>query len=145
MPRSVRIALACSIAVGLLGLVGSALLVADLVASLYLGRAPLRATWAFSPQLVVALAFPPILRRRDTRNRELSFQVGLLAAMGLGFLELFLLVTAVLRGFDARTVVMSLTFGLVVAFAWSLSRPSAKAWFAVKPVARQAGAEERPQ
>ncbi|HET9554434.1 MAG TPA: hypothetical protein VFP50_15835 [Anaeromyxobacteraceae bacterium] len=72
---------------------------------------------------------PLTAARRDGRVRELAFHLALLAAMLLGFMALFSLALALEHGVDASVIAALGVFSLAALLTWSLSRPTAKAWF----------------
>lgn len=136
MPRSVRVAVATACVVATLGAFSLVVLAIDLLtdhsASAALGT---RAFGSFvNPLLAMAINVPRAAVKRDERLRELSFHFALLMAMLLGFVALFTLVPAFMGGGDADLVLSWSVFLLAVVLAWSLSRPTAKAWFTSAPV-----------
>ncbi len=136
VPRTVRVAVATSCVIALLGVVSIAVSIGDLLSGgsvrPWLG---VRNTGLLlSPLYASALALPLAAVRRDGRVRELSFHLALFAALLVGLVALFTLVLAALMGrVDARVGEAFFVFALAVVVAWSLSRPSAKAWFTSPP------------
>ncbi len=145
MPRSVRIAVVTSCVLGLLGVLSIAIwtldIFADDVATRWLsaaGRGGGSLRFLFSPLFGMALVVPGMARRRDAPGRELACQLALLVALLLGFPALLASgFAAATRHVDAGVAGMLGAFGLAVALAWSLSRPSARAWFGTGPEARR--------
>lgn len=136
--------IAASCVLSLLGLVSIAIWTIDLLsddsasrwvgAALGVGYGSLRSL--FTPLYTLALIILPAALRRDARRRELAFQFALLTALLLGFMALFVSVLAVVQHrIDAGFAGSVVAFGLAVVLAWSLSRPSAKAWFRPPPAA----------
>jgi hypothetical protein len=145
MPRSVRVAIATSWALGLLGLLSVAVWTVDLLAGdlatrwlSAAGRGGGSLRFLFSPLFGMALLVPGIVRRRDVPGRQLAFQLALLVSILLGFPALLAsALAAITRHLDAGAAGLLGAFGLAVALAWSLSRPSARAWFAAAEDVRQ--------
>ncbi len=139
MPRSVRIAIGTSGVLTVLGLVSVAVLMIDIFSHDSATRW-MRATlgvhgsirYLFNPLYAQALVLIPAALRREARARELGFQFALLAALLLGFIACRVSVIAAIQlRVDADSAGAIVAFGLVTVPAWSLSRPSAKAWFAL--------------
>jgi hypothetical protein len=144
MPRSVRVAVVTSCALGVLGVLSIAVwtidIFADDVATRWLsaaGRGGGSLRFLFTPLFGVALLVPRMVRRRDAPGRELAHQLALLVSLLLGFPALLAsAVAALTRRLDAGVAGMIAVFWLAVLLAWSLSRPSARAWFAATRDAR---------
>jgi len=89
---------------------------------------------AASPLYLVAIAIVPIALRRDARQARTALHLTLLAAITLGVMTFGLSGSAAaLRRPDAGLAAMLLVLALIGLLAWSLSRPSARAWFASGP------------
>ncbi|HEY6001479.1 MAG TPA: hypothetical protein VIV57_01315 [Anaeromyxobacter sp.] len=143
MPRSVRVAIATSWALGLLGILSFAVWAVDLfgddVATRWLsaaGRGGGSLRFLFSPLFGVALLVPGMVRRRDAPGGALAYQLALLVSVLLGLPALLASgVAALTRHLDAGVAGVLGAFGLAVVLAWSLSRPSAREWFTATPEA----------
>jgi hypothetical protein len=138
MPRSVQVAVGASCALGLIGLLSSALLIADMAAAgtgtRWLSAAlPFRADGvlrAASPLYLAALVVLPIVLRRDGRKARIAFQLALLATITLGVMTLGLTGTGIALGdLGAQSAPMFAVLALLALLAGSLSRPSAREWF----------------
>lgn len=146
MPRSVRIAIVASCVLGALGVLSIAVWTIDLldddVATRWLsaaGRGGGSLRFLFTPLFGVALLVPGMVRRRDAPGRELAFQLAMLVSLLLGLPALLAsVVAALMRRVDAGVAGMLAAFGLAAVLAWSLSRPSARAWFAATDEVRGA-------
>lgn len=139
MPGSVRIAIATACALALLGAVSAALWIGDATAAggatrwlsgaLHVKEGALRG--AASPLYLAAIAVVPIVLRRDARKVRVAFQLALLAGITLGMMVLGFSGSAVQRrDVDAGLAAMLGVLALIGLLAWSLSRPSARVWFA---------------
>jgi hypothetical protein len=145
MPRSVRIAVVTSCVLGLLGILSIAVWAIDIFADDFAtewlsaaGRGGGSLRFLITPLFGVALLVPGMVRRRDAPGRELAHQLALLVALLLGLPALLVSgVAAFTRHLDAGVAGVLGAFGLAVALAWSLSRPSAREWFAENPEARR--------
>ncbi|HEY6002791.1 MAG TPA: hypothetical protein VIV57_07935 [Anaeromyxobacter sp.] len=139
MPRSVRVAIASACLVALLGAVSTAIWIADAAAGGWASRwlsTVLRGNAdafqrAVSPLYLAAIAVVPIALRRDARKVRVAVQLALLATITLGISALGLFGPALtsLR-LDAELAAMLAAPAMLGLMAWSLSRPSARAWFA---------------
>ncbi len=138
MPRSVRLAIAASSLLVLVGLLSTAIVVSDVAdhdaairwLSAALGTREGVLRLLFTPLYLSAAVVVRAALRRDERTRETAFQVALFAAVLLGFVALGMSIVASLaRRVDGGDALTLLVFGLASLLAWSLSRPSAKAWF----------------
>ncbi len=129
MPRSVRVAVVVACVVALLGVTSIVIWAADLVTGDSASAALGTRFSLVGPLFIVAGAVPVAAARRDGRVRELAFQFALLQAILLGLIAPFAAVVAFVRGLEPDLILSLVVFGLAVALAASLSRPSAKAWF----------------
>jgi hypothetical protein len=137
MPRSLRLAVATACVLACLGAVSAAAWIADasgggrgtrwLATALRVDEGAVRR--AASPLYLAAIAVVPIVLRRDARKATIAFQLALLATITLGVMALGLAGGGeqALR-LDAGRAGMLLAVGLFGLLAWSLSRPSARAW-----------------
>jgi hypothetical protein len=139
MPRSVRVAIACACLIALLGAVSTAIWIADAAAGGWASRWVSSALHgdavafqrAASPLYLAAIAVVPIALRRDPRKVRVAVQLALLATITLGIYALGLFGPALTsRRLDAELAAMLLAPAVLGLMAWSLSRPSARAWFA---------------
>jgi hypothetical protein len=139
MPRSVRVAIASACLVASIGAMSTAIWIADAVAG-GSGSRWISSTFrgevgtfhrAASPLFLAALAVIPIALRRDAAKVRIAVQLTLLATITLGISALGLFgVPVTSRRLDAELAAMLLAPVLLGLLAWSLSRPSARAWFA---------------
>jgi hypothetical protein len=131
MPRTVRVAVLTSWILILLGVANLAVSIADLVTgdSVCTALGLCRARGFLGSFSAMAAAVPVAVARRDARLRESAFHFALFVALLVGFVALGALVLGVLAGFSAALLVPVFMFALATVLAWSLSRPSAKAWF----------------
>jgi hypothetical protein len=139
MPRSVQVAIASACLVALLGAVSAAVWVADAAAGGWASRWVSTALHgdagafqrAASPLYVAAIAIVPIVLGRDVRKVRVAVQLSLLATITLGIYALGLFGPAQrsLR-LDADVAAMLLAPAALGLLAFSLSRPSARAWLA---------------
>lgn len=141
MPRSVRVAILASSLIALVGAGSAAIWIADAAATgagtAWLSSLSL-APWAAnameragSPLYLLAVAIVPIVARRDARSVRIAFQLALLAAIALGVTASGLVGASVAsRRLDPGLAAMLLVLALIGLLAASLSRPSARAWFA---------------
>lgn len=119
MPRSVRIAIAC----------GVALLVCSLASAVLKFVEPGNLLGDFVFVGIVGAAFPALARRRDARTRELPFLFALGLSTVFPLIIAATLVLAFRRGLVAPFLGATVIFALLVIMAFALSRPSAKGWF----------------
>jgi hypothetical protein len=138
MPSSVRLAIGVACVLGLLGVLSTAVWIADaaaggagtrwLSAALHVGENDVGR--AATPLYLLAFAVVPIALRRDGRKARIAFQLALLATVTLAVMASGLTGTAVeARRVDAGFAAMLVALALMAVLAGSLSRPSAKAWF----------------
>lgn len=139
MPRSVRVAIASACLIASIGAVSTAIWIADAAAggsaSRWLSTTLPDHASAFqraaSPLYLAAIAVVPIVLRRDARKIRVAVQLALLATITLGIYALGLFGPALTsRRLDAELAVMLLAPAVLGLLAWSLSRPSARAWLA---------------
>jgi hypothetical protein len=139
MPRSVRLAVGLACALGLIGAASTAVWIADALAdgaatrwlSIALDLRGDAVALAASPLYLVAFAMVPIALRRDGSKARVAFQLALLASITLGVMASGLVSTALAaRRLDGALAGMLVVLALVALLAGSLSRPSARAWFA---------------
>lgn len=138
MPGSLRLAIATACVLAFVGAVSAATWIADagadgratrwLATALRIDEGAFRR--AASPLYLAAIAVVPIVRRRDGRKATIAFQLALLATITLGVMALGLAGDGQAGRVDAGRAGMLAAAGLFGLLAWSLSRPSAKAWFA---------------
>ncbi len=140
MPRSLLVAI---VAVSFLGLLSLAVVPVGVPG--LAGRTGLdlvsQAVWVIPTVIwpIVAIFTVRGLVRRSARTRQMAFAVSLVTSLILAFIAL--MVTVILlaptrpgRVDFVETMSMMLLVGApFVAIAWSLSRPSAKAWFSSSP------------
>jgi hypothetical protein len=142
MPGCVRIAVVTSLLLFLLGAASIPIFIADIVSdgsgtrwvshAFRVREGSLR--FLFHPMYAPAIGVIRAAVRRDGRVRELAFQFALLLALLLGFFALGASVLAAIQHrMDAVFAAPIVMFGVMATLAWSLSRPSAKAWFAPPP------------
>jgi hypothetical protein len=139
MPRSIRVAIASACLIALLGAVSTAIWIADAAAggagSRWVSSALHGHAEAFhragSPLYLAAIAVVPIVLRRDVGKVRVAVQLALLATITLGIYALGLFGPAQrsLR-LDADVAAMLLAPAALGLLAFSLSRPSARAWLA---------------
>lgn len=138
MPRSIRVAIGTACLIALVGAVSTASWLADAVAdgagtrwlstTLHVHEGVLRSV---SPLYLLAIAVVPIALRRDARKGRIALHLSLLATITLGVMASGALGSAVQgRHLDAALAATLVIPGLIGLLALSLSRPSAKAWFA---------------
>jgi hypothetical protein len=139
MPGSVRVAIASASLIALLGAASTAIWIADAAAggsgSRWISTALHGDPEAFqrvaSPLYLAAIAIVPIVLRRDARKVRAAVQLALLATITLGIYALGLFGPApASRPLGAERAAMFLAPALLGLMAWSLSRPSARAWLA---------------
>lgn len=134
MPRSVRIAIAFACWLGLAGLVFAGRALAD-VPRHGLRRAGFAALHVIWPLLAIWITRG--LVRRDARTRTLALGIAIAGALLIGAQTLYLATVATfVEGRDVGSLTatfLGAVVGPFVALAWSLSRPSAKAWCARPP------------
>ena len=132
MPRTVLVAIVSAAYFGVLGLV----VLVWSVATMALARMPAPVFLVFPMSLIGAVfAVIGLTRRRSgTRRFALAFSSGM-AGGGLVAVVLFL-ATGVSAGPILGVAALAAPFAAAV---WSLSRPSAKAWFASVPPEAHAG------
>jgi hypothetical protein len=138
MPRTVRVAIGAACFVAFLGAVSAAIWIADAAAggsatrwvssALGIRESSLRVV---SPLYLAAIAIVPIAVRRDAPKARVASQLCLLAAITLAVTFFGMSGSPVsFREVDATLAAALLVVALVSLVAWSLSRPSAMAWFA---------------
>jgi hypothetical protein len=139
MPRSVRVAIGSACLIALFGALSAAIWIADAAAGGWASRWVSTALHgdagafqrAASPLYLAAVAVVPIVLRRDARKVRVTVQLALLATITLGVMALGLVgPTQTSLRLDAEHAVMLLAPALLGLMAWSLTRPSARAWFA---------------
>jgi len=134
MPRSVRLAIVAACCLGLVNLVHAGLALAELARDDVprVGSALLLLIWP-----VLAIWIARGLMKRDSRTRTLAFRIALAGAVIIGMETLVLgIVATFIEGRDVGVLtarVLIERVGPFVALAWSLSRPSAKAWVSTPP------------
>lgn len=138
MPRSVRVTVATASLLAIIGLLSTALVVADVAdhdaaiewVSAALGTRESIVRLLFTPLYLSAFVVVRAARRRDGRTHEIALPVTVFVAVSLGFLSLGMSIVATVdSNVDGGDVIMLLIFALASLLAWSLSRPSAKEWF----------------
>jgi hypothetical protein len=139
MPRSVQVAVGCACLVALLGAVSAAVWIADVAAgglgSRWVSGALDGYAGAFqraaSPLYLAAIAIVPIALRRDARRVRVAVQLVLLATITLGVYATGLFGPALTsRRLDAELAAMLLAPAVLGLLAFSLTRQSAREWFA---------------
>jgi hypothetical protein len=139
MPRSVRVAIGSACLLAVIGAASTAIWIADATGG---GRATGWVTTALggnagglqraaSPLFLAALAVVPIALRRDAGKVRVAIQLALLATITLTVSALGLFGPALTsRRFGGELAAMLVAPAVLGLMAWSLSRPSARAWFA---------------
>lgn len=138
MPRSIQVAIGCACLIAFLGAVSAAIWIADAAAagsgSRWLSTALPGHAGTFqraaSPLYLAAIAVVPIVLRRDARKVRVAVQLALLATITLGMFGLGIFGTALTSRSPDELVAMLLAPAVLGLLAWSLTRPSARAWFA---------------
>jgi hypothetical protein len=131
MPRSLRVAIVSACCLGFMGLVLAGQALADGCGRSGISRAGSAIPLLLWPVLAIWIARGLI--RRDPRVRALAFGVALAGTIAIGVVTLILAIKATF--IEGRNVVVLTTTFLIgcvgpfVGLVWSLSRPSAKAWF----------------
>lgn len=138
MPQSVRLTIATASLLAVIGLVSTALVIADVAdhdaairwVTAALGTREGVVRLLFTPLYLSGFIVVRAALRRDGRTREIALPVAVFTAVSLGFLCLGMsIVASVDSAVNGGDVGMLFVFVLASLLAWSLSRPSAKEWF----------------
>jgi hypothetical protein len=147
MPRSVAVGLVCLSVLGLLGLAGTAMIIADLAkngiwsddgiaAQLHLPGRGISALVTLAVPILMARHVKGIAKR-NRRARGDVVVMGLVLSLLFGVLFGVLALVIMLDGGIVEGIFLALAVSPFIALfaipSYALSRPSAKAWFAASP------------